>query len=390
MSRSHQVAALALGAALVVSLLGCGGGATPTPVPTPVPTTAPTAELTPEPTSTPAAVGDVFLARVLAARTGVLAISGTLTSGTVAVPISGTLKIAGSDSQSTMTLEVPGDTQTTESIHVGTAEWNRSSGGPWVANPEPADRSKSLSAFLRTLTTLEDRGSEMRDGRQLHRLVPPPSVSVSPDALGFTDPGVLDATVAVTFWSEDDGTPAAWSFALTWTQVDGAASVPASLALDLDLSGLGRPATVEAPADAWERFTSTSLGYSMAHPAGWTVSEGDGRDVYKVDGTPYVTVAPQGLPGHTLDKFRSELIAANQQDLKAKPETDEAIVLDGQPGRLLTYHFTNADGVDVYLVDAIAMNGDTGWEIYFTQRAGSEKEDTPVFRAMLSTFAFTK
>lgn len=375
---------LAILGTLAIALAGCGAAATPTAAPTAAPTP------TPAPTATPLGVADAFLAQLLVARTGVIDMSGRLTFATTDVPISGTVTMAGPDSQSSLTLALPAGSQTNETIRIGTAEWERSNGGPWVANPTPADRSKTLTAFLETLTSLEDLGVAAKDGRQLHHLVAPASVTLAPDAIGLTDPAMKNAAVTMDFWAEEDGTPASWFITISWDQVTGTTTTPATMTMDLDLSGLGKPATVQAPEDAWERFTSTRFGYSMAHPAGWTVTEEKGQDSYLVDGTPYVTVAPQALPGYTLDQLHAELIAANEKNLGDKPETDEPIVLGGQPGRWLTYHFTNADKVRVYLVDAIAMQGDTGWEVYFTEQAGSEAEDTPVFTAMLSTFTFTK
>jgi hypothetical protein len=385
MSRSHRLAALALGAALA-AVAACGGGASPTSAPTP------TAATTPVPTPSPVAVANEFLARLLAARTGVLDVTGTMKVGTVDVPITGNLAISGQDSQSSFTLAIPGQTQTQtqDSIRVGTQEWKRSGSGPWVTDPKPADRSKSLSAFIATISALEDKGVAAKDGRQLHHLVPPASVTLSPDALGFTDPSIQDASVTMDFWAQDDGAPAIWSFAINWNQASGTATVPVALTMDLDLAGLGKTATVAAPPDPWTLFSSTRYGYEMAHPADWTVTEAADGDAYEVGGTPYAKVSPQPLPGATLDQLRSELIAVNEKQKLGKPETDEAIVLGGQPGRWLTYHFTNAKKVDVYLIDAIAMKGDTAWEVYFNEKAGSEASDTPVFKAMLSTFAFTK
>ncbi|MFH1474898.1 MAG: hypothetical protein ABIG85_03465, partial [Chloroflexota bacterium] len=165
---------VAVAGALMLALAACGGGATPTPVPTPVPTAAPT------PTPAAVDVAKEFLARLLAARTGVMAISGSIAVGTTEVPISGTITIDGGDSQSVITLDPDGTNQSQESIRVGTQQWNRSAGGPWVLNPTPNDRTKSLSAFLQTLTALEDQGLATKEGRQLHRLVPPASVTISP------------------------------------------------------------------------------------------------------------------------------------------------------------------------------------------------------------------
>jgi hypothetical protein len=382
---------VAVAGALTLSLAACGGAATPTPALTPVPTAAatPTAAPTPAPTPAAADVAKEFLTRLVAARTGIMAISGTITVDTVEVPISGTITISGLDSQSSMTLETPGASQTQESIRVGTQQWNRSAGGPWVLNPKPNDRAKSLSAFLQTLTSLEDRGTAPKGGRQLHRLVPPASVTISAEALGFNNPGVQDAKVSMEFWAEDDGTPAAWSFDVAWNQASGTATVPARLVMDFDLAGLGKPATVAAPEDAWERFVSQRFAYSMAHPAGWTVDEAEGQDSYLVEGTPYVTVSPSSLPGYTLERYAQELLALYEEQLGATPETTEEIALGGQPARFFTYHFKNDQGVEVYLADAITVRGDAAWEVFLTEQAGSEADDPPVFAAMLSTFAFT-
>ncbi len=316
--------------------------------------------------------------------------TGTMAFATTEIPLSGTMTIAGDASQSSITLEAPGGSQTNETIRVGTNEWERATGGPWVTNPEPADTSKSLSAFLETLTSLEDKGIETRDGRQLHRLVPPPSVTFSAETLGFDAESARDATIAMEFWAEDDGTPAFWSFDIGWNQVSGTTTIPVAMTLDLDLSGLGRAATVVAPEDPWSRFTSTRFGYSMAHPADWTVSEEGASDSYLIDGTPYVTAGPQSLPGYTLERFATELIATYKKQAKVEPETNAEIVLGGLPGRFLTYHFANDDGVKVYVADAITVADGTGWEVIFMEQAGAEEGDTPIFQAMLSTFKLTK
>ncbi len=389
---SRPVYRAALTGALVLSLAACGGGAAPTPAPTPVPTatTAPTSAPTPTPTPVAVNVAKEFLARLLAAQTGVLVISGSVAVGTEEVPIRGTIAISGQDSQSAITLETPGASQVQESIRIGTQQWSRSAGGPWVLNPTPNDRTKSLSAFLQTLTVLEDRGAATKGGRQLRRLVPPASVTISPEALGFNSPGVQDAKITMEFWAEEDGTPAAWSFDVAWNQASGTTTVAARLVMDFDLTGLGTPATVTAPADAWERFVSARFGYSMAHPPGWTVDEVDGADSYLVKGTSYVMVSPSSMPGYTLDRYAQELFALYEEQVGAKPETNEEIVLGGQSARFITYHFKNDQGVEVYMAEALAMRDDMGWDLYLTEQAGSEKDDTPVFAAMLSTFTFTE
>jgi hypothetical protein len=241
------------------------------------------------------------------------------------------------------------------------------------------------------LIRLENRGVESKAGSELHHLVPPAIVSLSPEAIGISDPAILaNATVGMDFWAEADGTPAIWSIAVDWSQANGGTTVDFQMAMDLDLAGLGATATVEAPEDAWERYTSTRFGYSMAHPPGWTVEEQDGGDSYLVEGTPYVTVAPQSVPGYTLERFKSELLASYQEQLKTAPDGEREMTIGGQPGWFLTYHFENADGDQVYVADGLTVAGDMGWEIFLTELAGVEAQDTPVFLDMLSTVTFTK
>lgn len=380
MSRSNGVAALALGGVIVLALVGCGAGATPTPAPTP----------TAAPTPTPVDVGAVFLAQVIGPTSGRLPATGTISGGGTEGTITGTLESSGGDdSASTMTFEIDGSKQTSESIRVGTKKWSREDGGVWILDPRPAATTNNLMAYLKTLTALEDTGIETKGGRQLHHLVPPAGADLSPEAMGL-DSSLQDAVIEVDFWAEDDGTPAVMSIKVAWNQPNGGATLPVEMAMDVDLSGFGTPATIEPPEDAWTGFTSTRFGYSMAYPAGWSVSEGDGSDVYSLEGQPYVYVTPQDITaGYTLDRLHDDLVAYYQEnDIKALPDTDEEYAVDGVPARVLTYRFTNAAKTRVYLVDAITVNGATGWEIYLAQEQVNEEESRAFFDTMVSTFSF--
>ena len=371
--------------ALAVVAAACGASATPTPVPTP--TAAPTAA----PTPTPVDVGAAFLAQVTD-TSGRMPVTGTATFGGTEAAISGRFESTGADdSASTMTIDVGGSTQTTESIRIGTKKWSRQDGGVWVLDPEPADTAKGLATWLKSLTTLDDRGVETKDGRQLHHLAPASAEALTPEALGL-DPSIKDAVIAVDLWAEDDGTPAIMSITVTWSQASGTTTVPVEMAMDIDLSGLGAAATVTAPEDAWTGFASKRFGYSMAYAPGWSVREDDGTDVYLMDGTPYVYVSPQDVAsGYTLERFRDELVAYyEKQDIKASPDADEESEVGGLAARVLTYHFTNSSGNPVYLVDAVTVRDTTGWEIYLAQSQAGEEDARAFFDTMLGTFSFAE
>jgi hypothetical protein len=371
-----------LAALLVASLLvaACGGAVTPTP--------APAVEPTPAPTATPAAVdvAEVFVTTLLAAQTGRLPVSGTVTFGTTEATLSGGLQIAGQDSSTTLTIDVSGARQTQDSVRIGTQRWTREDPGPWVLDPDPADPEQGLAAFLSTLTALEDQGVATKDGRELHRLLPPAGTAVTPEALGL-DPSIENADVSLEFWAEPDGTPAIWSVGVGWTQAAPDGSTPIEFVMDVDLAGLGEPVALEPPADAWTRFVSSRLGYSIAHPADWRVVEDDGQDVLARGEEAFIYVAPQSAPGQTLDRFTEELVAYYERELGAVFDTNEASTLGGKPARFVTGHFESDQG-RLFLADTIAMRGDTGWEVYLLNQAGTEETDLEALALFLGTFEF--
>lgn len=380
MGRSGRLRGFAslLAALLVVG--ACGAAATPT--------AAPTAEPTPAPTATPEAVdvAEIFVTTLLAAPSGRLPISGTVTFGTTEATLSGGIQVAGQDSSTTLTFDIAGARQTQDSVRIGTQRWTREDPGPWVLEPDPADPERSLAAFLATLTSLEDQGVVTKDGRELHRLLPPAGTAVTPEALGL-DPSIEVADIAVEFWAEPDGTPAIWTVGVTWTQATPDGSVPIDFVMDVDLSGLGEAVQIEPPADAWTRFVSSRFGYSIAHPADWRVVEDEGQDVLARGDEAFIYVAPQSAPGQSLDRFTEELVAYYERELGATFATNEAATLGGGPARFVTGHFESDQG-RLFLADTIAVRGDAGWEVYLLNQAGTEESDLEALGLFLGTFEF--
>jgi len=381
MPTTRRLQVLALLAAAVIVGAGCGASATPAPTPTPAPTAAPT--------PTPVDVAAAFLAELAAAESGRLPFTGQATIGEAEATLAGTLELAGSDTTSTFTFDLGGVWTTQEAVRIGTKRWAREDDGPWVLDPEPADPAKTASAYLATLTSVEETGVETKGSKELHHLVPPASQALTPEMFGL-DPSIEDASVTVDFWAEEDGTPAVWTLGASWTQGSGASAVPIKMTMDVDLSGLGAAVTIQPPTDAWTGFTSTRFDYSMAYAPGWSVSEEDGTDVYSLEGQPYIYVAHQDLEGdYSLDRFHDEIVAYyKEKDIGAAPDADEAYSLDGVPARVLTYHFTNASDVKVFVVDAITAREGTGWEVYLAQEQVEEESSRAFFDTMVSTFSF--
>jgi hypothetical protein len=371
----------------VMAVTACGDPkVTPTPAPTSVPTIAPSAPPTPSPS--PADVTADFI-RIIAAPdfSASADISGTASFGAAAGTLTGDATFAGPDSSLSMTIAVGGATQQTQSVSIGSKNWNRDSPGPWLAAPDADSSQGSLSGTLEAIASVEDLGVVAKDGRSLHHLQSKGGGTISPATIGFGVEGATDAAFAMDFFATDDGTPAIMGIQGSWTQTENGTVVPIALDFEFALSGVGTPHTVSPPTDVWTVNASKTFGYTMAHPADWTVEPSKTEDAYAIDGQPYVYVAPQKLDtGLTVEDFVASLLDFYKDDF-GQPTSQVAASLGGQAGYRLIYAFTNDQGQDVTFVDDVTVRGRTGWEVFLVTAGGTE--DIPVFDQFVATFAFT-
>ena len=290
-----KLGAVALTVALVAA--GCLAGATPSPSPTPVPTPTASPRLTPTPT--PVDVAKQFLATLsqkdFASR---LSVSGSLTVGTLTFPVGGQGALAGSDSDSTLTIVLPAGEQTMQTISVGNEKFERRNGGPWLRQPQPTGGGgETLGSVLRAIETVEDVGIVSRDGRELHRLKPAATAVIEPAAFGLTDPAMKDASVTIEFFAEEDGTPAAMVVAAEWTLVSGDQQVEAAMSLDFRFEYIGPAVKIERPTDIWQTYTSERFGYTVAHPEAWEVDVTGEFDQFRGPELAFVVAGRQGSGG---------------------------------------------------------------------------------------------
>jgi hypothetical protein len=389
-SRHHGRIGTLLGAVLIATATTACSGATNQPPQSA--SVAPSAATSAAPSASPSPsvdVAKVFVERIALTRSGTLDVSGELTFGPFSGDVSGEMAFDGSNSQSRITIDLAGTEQTMENIRLGGEAWNKTASGPWLVDDTPA-RDQTLTEFLSALLTVEDEGVETRDGRELHRLVPDGGSDISPAALGIDTQQMKDPSVGLVFFAEPDGTPALMSFEVRWSQGAGGVELPATMTMDFAFADIGEAPVIEPPDDVWETFTSDAAGYSMAHPAGWTVDSKDGEDAYQLDGQGYVYVYSQRLPrGMDPGAFHDELVREYRADFGTPADSDEEVQLDGQPAHRLLYHFTNDHDIDVALVDYVIANGRTGYEIVLATAAGAgEEADIELFETFVATFAF--
>jgi hypothetical protein len=276
------VSVLAVAIALIVA--ACGGDNTVKPIVRPssgvssAASVAPSAATsaveppptsTPQPTTTPSVdVAKAFVASLSRGLSAEARLDGSVTVGAISLPVSGTSLLAGRDSHQTMTITTGARAQVTETITVDGQSYTKQ-GKLWFA--KPAKGGGDLGAVLNALSSLVDTGTETKDGRNLHRLAPPPGTAIPMSALGAASAGATDGNVALEFYAEDDGTPAIISLDASWTQKVGKVDQPASMHLDMFLSRVGQTITIAPPETVWVTTASRRLGYRVARPSDWDV-----------------------------------------------------------------------------------------------------------------------
>lgn len=151
-------------------------------------------------------------------------------------------------------------------------------------------------------------------------------------------------------------------------------------------------------------FTSTQYGYSIAYPAGWTVRlatrslapteppwvTGEAVDEFAppVDGSAppeapgglVVVAAAEVADGTTLDAWTDEVAVATC----GTPTRREAVEIDGQPARLLTF----GKCYDAFHQWATVVRGTSAFHIVWLDSTGSEWADRVIFDQILATFRF--
>lgn len=128
--------------------------------------------------------------------------------------------------------------------------------------------------------------------------------------------------------------------------------------------------------------------YMLGVPTGWVLSNQEPK--------PATSVVFSG-PGGRLLLANSIMTTLTLDELVAQitvgtpsmtSELVETVTMSGVPGRLFAYHFTSASGAARYEIDAFAVTGTHGYELSFTNVAGTEADDLAFFRAELGEFTF--
>ena len=323
---------------------------------------------------------DTFAARA--------AISGELTLGPTAYPIAGTFEVHGADNRQALTVSIPGAMQTSESVRVGGVSYVRR-GGLWFETPAAGAGAGSgdLASAFRTMLDVTDTGSELKDGRELHHLVPRSGTSIPLSAIGTKDPAG-DGVVSIEFYVEDDGTPVVMVIDATWTQVDGTTRQPASMTIEYRFSDVGSSIAIGAPEQVWSTFTSKRFGYTMAYPADWDAQQspkkGEDDSFYSaVDTGVFVNRLPTG--GHSLNAITAAYAKhIRSTGSKASVTSNKAATVDGSKARRLEWTAIYK-GTRSWNIEVLVVRGKNVYFVLYESMATLTPADRATFDAYLST-----
>ncbi len=383
--------------ALIFSLViaACGGS---NPTPTVSPTVSPTPSraaasptLQPSPTPEPSQdVAPLFLARVGELSRGVMTFEAEVIAGNIQFTMSGTSRVNGPDSESSMTTTIAGVATTVETVQVAGSRYSRTGAGPWL----PATLKDAASLGDELLRAGEapftDVGVQTRDGREVHRLEPTSNTSFDVAALLSSASGVAGMQASLVFFADDDGLPIAAEIEATWTQTVGESTVNAEMRLVMEFSQIGVRQTIRTPANVWTTFTSARWSYSIGYPGDYDYSKNKKFDVFVGPVRGFISIARHANNGLTANQIARMATTVFKREVGAKSISNDPISLGGRSGRLLTVTGSHKDLNGKYLAfQAIVVKGKNVYFVEWYLPQGDQPAKLAEFMQLVSTFAFT-
>jgi len=175
-------------------------------------------------------------------------VAGSITVATVfgpsSNPVTGTFKVKGADSLYSISSKMLGVGVSIDYTVVDGWAYSRTNGGTWTRAPASGETLQSLVGGGLVLT---DQGVETKFGKRLHHLSVANMTGVDLSAFGIgPGQGRENLTVNLSFWAEDDGTPAGLSIEASFDQKIAGLSVHATTTLDISIDALSG-VTITAP-----------------------------------------------------------------------------------------------------------------------------------------------
>jgi hypothetical protein len=144
-----------------------------------------------------------------------LQLAGTLTAdenatfgeAPIEITMTGTISYKAGDSTDSRTVRTNGIVTLTDTIDIGTDSYSRVDDGAWTKSARTAASVAMENLMFSPTLQLVDRGAEVKNGAELHRLEIVDTAAFS-KAMLKTIAGATDAQYTYTIWVKNDGTPA--------------------------------------------------------------------------------------------------------------------------------------------------------------------------------------
>ena len=349
------------------------------------------------PSPTPFDVAQAFIRKMTGGKFSAHStVTGTVQVGTEQGTLDGTYAFAPTgDYHYEITISAPGTRQVTQGTSVAGLIYKQEGYGPWLQSPPgatggpaPAD----IGRVLMGIAAVQDVGVEPKAGRQLHHLRPPGGLSIPPSAMGITDPTIIDPQATLELYAEDDGTLAAMTMTMTWTQVTGAStSLDARMVMDFAFSNVGGIVTVSAPSDVWQVFTSKHYPYKVAYPGDWDAPTDSQADYFTAsdDSAEMWIMSIPSPKGLTASQWASLSNADVVKQMGTRADGKFAVVISGLHATATEYH-GKLNGRQTFRVVVPLMHGGRAYDLQWFAIPGYEQDDIAQLKQFLASFAFTK
>lgn len=311
-------------------------------------------------------------------------VDGTMSVGGARFPLDGGMTVAGPDSQTDIRVALPTGELRNEHVEVDGRSFVRENGGPWFAEegepPGGSGGGEHIATWVRSVSSVTNRGRESHDGSNVYRLVPDERLDA--EALGLGQ-DVEDGTVDVAFLVSLDGT-----LRMMEVRIDGTVEgQPFRMRMDLRF-GYPSGIEVEVPDDVWIRYTSTRHGYSVGHPEGWEVVGRPKLDaLFPTTGPESVGVYENHLPPDlTFDEAARTLLGIAERTFGGEHGDVTSISLKSGGAVLASGRGHDGNGAPVHYQVAIVGSGDALYELYWSSSTGNEASDRSTFEQMVRSF----
>lgn len=318
-------------------------------------------------------------------------VKGVATVAGQTIVTSGTIDVSYIATRTVMTTVAGGKRTTTDKITTDTKTYERKFGQYFEGKNDPSGA--DLVKVITKTGGFVERGMDSHNGQLLHHLTLNDPSAVSGADLGLDASIAASAKVTLEGWADDTGTPKAMLITATWDQpVDGGATTPAQMAMDLAFDGASPTVSEPSGDHLWAIRTSKYFKYKVGTPSDWTFKSGSSKHwdwFYGYDGYA-MTASGWKANGWTVNSWSLYAIKHPGEwsnFKKAHATSSKGAKMGGTTARTFQVWGTSK-GVVWYDQVAMAAHGGKIYTLVFETSHKPTADDKAMFASAMATFSF--